>query len=74
MPNQDGSGPQGLGSKTGRGLGPCNPGSNVVAPQGGAGLQPGRGTGGRAGQFGTNRGSGFGGQRKGGGRGSGRRR
>ena len=66
MPNQDGSGPQGLGSKTGRGLGPCNPGSNVVAPQGG--------TGGRAGQFGTNRGSGFGGQRKGGGRGSGRRR
>ncbi|MCD6271528.1 MAG: DUF5320 domain-containing protein [Deltaproteobacteria bacterium] len=67
MPNRDGSGPQGGGSKTGRGLGPCNPGGGGAVPQ------PGRGTG-RAGQFGTNRGSGLGGQRKGGGRGSGRRR
>ena len=27
MPRQDGTGPEGNGPKTGRGLGPCNPGS-----------------------------------------------
>ncbi|WP_459836974.1 DUF5320 domain-containing protein [Halanaerobaculum tunisiense] len=26
MPNRDGTGPEGLGSKTGRGLGPCGNG------------------------------------------------
>jgi hypothetical protein len=29
MPRQDGTGPDGKGAKTGRGLGPCKPGSKT---------------------------------------------
>ena len=52
MPRKDGTGPEGQGAKTGRGLGPCNDDKKTVE-------RPGRGTG---------RGQGGGGRRKGGGR------
>jgi len=34
MPNQDGTGPQGKGSKTGRGMGKCGQKTNSQKPQG----------------------------------------
>ena len=34
MPRGDGTGPQGQGSKTGRGLGACNPGAEEVVNPG----------------------------------------
>jgi len=59
MPQKDGTGPQGQGSKTGRGLGRCNPqgGSNPTKGRGGLcsgrgagkGREKGRGKGGRKG-------------------------
>ena len=65
MPREDGTGPEGAGSKTGRGLGPCggqkdnkqNIGKGLGRGQGGRGL--GKGQGGRGGaDRGTNRGRG----------------
>ncbi len=62
MPNRDGTGPEGKGSRTGRGLGNCAPNDNDKtkenAPRGffGLGRGRGRGTGAGAGRgFGFNR-------------------
>jgi hypothetical protein len=63
MPRRDGTGPDGQGSKTGRGLGKCNPDSNNADPMSrkgrGSGQGPGRGAGG--GGQGAGRGAGGGG-------------
>ena len=61
MPNKNGTGPEGKGSKTGRGLGNCagdTPKANEEAPKRGAGLGLGRGQGQGAGK-GLGRGQGF---------------
>ena len=72
MPRKNGTGPQGQGARTGRGLGNCNPQTEGSGILGNRGLGGGRGLG-QAGQSGLNSGGGFGGGRRGGGRGSGRR-
>ena len=67
MPRGDGTGPQGQGPKTGKGLGKCNPQSGVFTPQGqnpmgsgkgkgqGMGKKRGRGAGTGSGSDGRNR-------------------
>ena len=59
MPNNDGTGPQGKGPRTGRGMGNCkgaNTGNNTAAPGRGLGLGLGRGRGaGRGRGFGRGR-------------------
>jgi len=59
MPKKDGTGPQGQGSKTGRGQGRCNPTDQKSVPPGQGGMGSGRGTGRGRGQ-GNGRGSGRG--------------
>jgi len=67
MPRKDGTGPQGQGSKTGRGLGPCNSFNQTSVPPGQGGLGFSRG-------IGMGRGRGLGrGVGRGQGRGRGRR-
>ncbi len=66
MPGKDGTGPQGQGPKTGRGLGKCNAGGRTKAPQGPGGRGSGRGAGRGKGQGsgrGTRRSSGKGGRK-----------
>jgi len=43
MPRKDGTGPDGKGPKTGRGLGPCGGGTRSGAPSGPAGRKGGGG-------------------------------
>ena len=45
MPNQDGTGPQGQGPRTGRGLGACQDGNAQPRPGAGRNLGRGRGLG-----------------------------
>ncbi len=52
MPKGDGTGPQGKGPKTGRGLGPCPDDQNVRKPARGGGRGSGRGGGGGGGRGG----------------------
>ena len=42
MPNRDGTGPDGKGSKTGRGMGDCNGKTNIDLPRSGRGKGQGR--------------------------------
>ena len=67
MPGYDGTGPRGMGSRTGGGFGYCPPGTTPVTPNirdvygiGRGGIQRG---GGRGHAFGGSRGRGFGGRR-----------
>ena len=69
MPRKDGTGPQGMGSKTGRGLGQCNPDNTAPSSQSPRGQNKGQGFGRGQGQ-GAGRGQGGG---RGGGRGRGRK-
>ena len=64
MPRKNGTGPQGLGPKTGRGLGQCNPDNNAPSTRNPAGGNSGQGQGNGRGQ----------GRGQSGGRGSGRGR
>ncbi len=68
MPRGDGTGPQGLGSKTGRGFGPCNPvnqTSKTPNQPGGVGFSRGTGMGrGRGNEPGAGRGQGRGRRRQ----------
>ena len=45
MPKKDGTGPQGRGSRTGRGLGRCNPTGQASVLPGQGGMGSGRGAG-----------------------------
>ena len=60
MPRKDGTGPDGMGSRTGRGLGRCNPDSNNANPISrkgrGSGQGPRRNAGGGGGGKGRGRG------------------
>jgi len=74
MPQNDRTGPQGQGPKTGRGMGKCGPKGKTPAPQGQGGAATGQGQGRGAGR-GAGRGQGQGtgrGAGRGGGRGSGK--
>jgi len=74
MPQQDRTGPQGQGPKTGRGQGKCNPKTGTPATPGQGGRGTGQGQGRGSGQ-GTGQGTGRGkGRGKGRGRGSGQGR
>jgi len=61
MPRRDGTGPQGVGAMTGRGLGVCTDGTNVYGRGTGLGLGLGLGLGRGRGSYGCRRGAGFGG-------------
>ena len=67
MPRGDGTGPQGQGPKTGRGMGKCDPQDGTPVPRGQGGMRTGKGQGRGSGQ-GNGRGGG-----QGSGKGRGRR-
>jgi hypothetical protein len=71
MPQEDRTGPQGRGPKTGRGMGKCGPKGGAPTPQDQGGIGAGRGQGRGSGK-GMGRGSGRGGG-QGSGKGRGRR-